>query len=114
MRLASDGVNISAVSIDLDRPTGTAFVRYRPDGDRDFLFNIEHSACGQIDRTPEADALFASADHLHVMGSSLSSDRLIGMNIDVATDLKARGGTLQRSSSIRSPSSAIRAASSRQ
>ena len=43
-RLRTDGVDVSAVHIDDDRPTGTAFDRYRDDGSRDFVFNIRHSA----------------------------------------------------------------------
>src|SRR5215213_8559870 len=38
-RLASDGVNVSAVSFHPDIATGSAFVRYRPDGLRDFVYN---------------------------------------------------------------------------
>jgi hypothetical protein len=47
-RLAADGVDVSAIGIDPDRPTGSAFVRYRADGSRDFVFNIRHSACGTL------------------------------------------------------------------
>ncbi|TIX36633.1 MAG: hypothetical protein E5V40_24395, partial [Mesorhizobium sp.] len=38
-------------------PTGSAFVRYRPDGGRDFVYNIAESAAGQIRLTPEARRL---------------------------------------------------------
>ncbi len=31
-----------------ERPTGSAFVRYRADGARDFVYNIRHSASGAI------------------------------------------------------------------
>ncbi len=33
-RLQADGVDVSAVAIDRDYPTGSAFVRYRPSGAR--------------------------------------------------------------------------------
>jgi sugar/nucleoside kinase (ribokinase family) len=49
-RLTADGVDVSAVDVDPDRPTGTAFVRYRPDGSRSLVFNIKHSACGRLSR----------------------------------------------------------------
>ncbi len=29
-------------------PTGSAFVRYRDNGERDFVYNIKNSACGQV------------------------------------------------------------------
>ncbi|RWF34380.1 MAG: sugar kinase, partial [Mesorhizobium sp.] len=38
-RLKRDGVDISAVSVSDRFPTGSAFVRYRPDGGRDFVYN---------------------------------------------------------------------------
>src|SRR5262245_54482398 len=53
-RLRRDGADISAISIDPDRPTGSAFVRYRSDGTRDFVYNIRHSASGAITPTPAA------------------------------------------------------------
>ncbi|TDL79425.1 sugar kinase [Palleronia sediminis] len=100
-RLARDGVDISAVHVDPDRPTGSAFVRYRADGSRDFVFNIRHSACGQIAMTAGAEALLAGADHLHVMGSSLSSRGLVEMNLAAAEAVKARGGTLSFDPNLR-------------
>ena len=36
-RLERDGVDVSGIRIDPDRPSGTAFVRYRTDGSRDFV-----------------------------------------------------------------------------
>lgn len=101
MRLQADGVDVSAVAIDPSRPTGSAFVRYRESGERDFIFNIEHAACGRINMTPEAKHLFASADHLHVMGSSLSSDRAIEINLAAAETIKARGGTVSFDPNLR-------------
>src|SRR5262252_6575619 len=53
-RLKRDGVDVSAITIDTDRPTGSAFVRYRSDGSRDFVYNIRHSASGSIAPTPAA------------------------------------------------------------
>ena len=47
-------------------------MRYRPDGGRDFVYNIAESAAGQIRLTAEARQLADKAGHLHVMGSTLS------------------------------------------
>ena len=71
-RLARDGVDVSAVAVHRDIATGSAFVRYRTDGSRDFVYNIAGSANGRIGRTPEAERLIERADHLHVMGTALS------------------------------------------
>lgn len=100
-RLAADGVDISGVSIVPDRPTGSAFVRYRPDGARDFVFNIRHSACGLLPDRDAARRLLAGADHLHVMGSSLSTPEIVALNLEAARAVKARGGTLSFDPNLR-------------
>lgn len=100
-RLQTDGVDVSAIRIDRERPTGSAFVRYREDGSRDFVFNIRHSACGRLDVTDTATRVLDSADHLHVMGSSLSSPEFIALNIDTADKVKARGGTVSFDPNLR-------------
>jgi sugar/nucleoside kinase (ribokinase family) len=100
-RLRADGADVSALERTSDAVTGSAFVRYRGDGQRDFVFNIKHSACGLIRATPRAEALIDSADHVHVMGSALFSDgvtRLIGTAIE---RVKARGGTVSFDPNIR-------------
>lgn len=100
-RLMADGVDISGVGIDPDRPTGSAFVRYRLDGSRDFIFNIRHSACGVLPDTPEAVSVLEGADHLHIMGSSLSSPELVSLNQRAAKMIKAKGGTISFDPNLR-------------
>lgn len=100
-RLAGEGVDVSAVGTDPDRPTGSAFVRYRADGTRDFVFNIRHSACGRLPAGAAARAMLRGADHLHVMGSSLSSPAIIAFNLRAARAVKARGGTVSFDPNLR-------------
>ncbi len=100
-RLVADGVDVSAVAVDPDRPTGSAFVRYRADGARDFVFNIRHAACGRTPRTAEAARALAGADHLHVMGSSLSGQDFIRANLEAAEAVKGRGGTVSFDPNLR-------------
>lgn len=100
-RLLADGVDVSAVAIDPDRPTGSAFVRYRPDGARDFVFNVRHSACGAVPAGPAVDLTIAAADHLHVMGSSLSSTGIAELNVAAARAVKERGGTVSFDPNLR-------------
>ncbi len=100
-RLAEDGVDVSAIGIDPDRPTGSAFVRYRADGSRDFIFNIRYSACGTLPQTPAVAALLASADHFHVMGSSLSSPEIVAFNLVAARQIRERGGTVSFDPNLR-------------
>jgi sugar/nucleoside kinase (ribokinase family) len=71
-RLRADGADISAISVNGDYPTGSAFVRYRDDGSRDFVFNIAKSAAAQLSLTSDARALIARAGHLHVMGTAFA------------------------------------------
>ncbi|PSJ56437.1 tagatose kinase [Pseudaminobacter soli (ex Li et al. 2025)] len=100
-RLGRDGVDVSAIDIHPTLPTGSAFVRYRPDGNRDFIFNIKHSACGAIGLTASGEALIDSADHLHVMGSSLFSDGIVGLIRTAIDRVKAKGGTVSFDPNIR-------------
>jgi sugar/nucleoside kinase (ribokinase family) len=100
-RLARDGVDVSAIGVDSDRPTGSAFVRYRADGSRDFVFNIRHSACGTLPQSDAVQVLLQTADHLHVMGSSLSSPEIIGFNMDAARAIRARGGSVSFDPNLR-------------
>jgi len=100
-RLKADGVDVSAVRIDEDRPTGSAFVRYRKDGSRDFVFNIRHSASGILVRTDAMHAMLDDADHFHVMGSSLSSPEFIALNVETAKAVKKRGGTISFDPNLR-------------
>ncbi len=68
-RLAGDGVDVSGVAVDPDFPTGSAFVRYRADGRRDFVYNIATSAAARFGWSGPVAALVARAGHLHVMGT---------------------------------------------
>ena len=100
-RLNHDGVDTSAVFIDPERPTGSAFVRYRENGDRDFVFNIAHSAAGQLHRTAEVERAIAQANHVHVMGSSLSSPEFVRLNLEAIEIVRARGGTVSFDPNLR-------------
>ena len=100
-RLRRDGVDVSAIAIDPDRPTGSAFVRYRADGSRDFVYNIRHSASGAIAPTAAATALIDGADHLHVMGSALSSPALVEMVRTALQSVRSRGGTVSFDPNLR-------------
>ncbi|MBE7213195.1 MAG: sugar kinase [Gluconacetobacter diazotrophicus] len=100
-RLRADGVEVDAIAVDPDGTTGSAFVRYRADGERDFVFNIKHSAAGGTRITPAAEALLDRAAHLHVMGSSLFSFRLIDETAQAVDRVKARGGTVSFDPNVR-------------
>lgn len=100
-RLRNDGVDVSAIGRHPTAATGSAFVRYRPDGNRDFIFNIKHSACMAISMTKEAEALVESSNHLHIMGSALFSDEIVVAIGEAITRIKAKGGTISFDPNIR-------------
>lgn len=100
-RLRADGVDVSAIAVHPTAATGSAFVRYRPDGERDFIFNIRHSASSAVALTPEAEAMIASADHVHVMGSALSSDGVVAMIGSATARVRSWGGTVSFDPNIR-------------
>ncbi|MSU88439.1 sugar kinase [Rhodobacteraceae bacterium 2CG4] len=100
-RLAADGVDVSAVAIDPEHPTGSAFVRYRADGGRDFVYNIARSAAARLSWTGAVAALMSGAGHLHVMGSALSMPSAAAVIARAAEAVRARGGTLSVDPNIR-------------
>ena len=100
-RLTADGVDTSAMTTHPDLPTGTAFVRYRPDGTRDFVFNIRHSASGATTLDAAADAVLRATGHLHVMGTSLFSPSLLQANLTAIDRVKSRGGTISFDPNLR-------------
>ena len=100
-RLRADGVDVAAILVTPDHVTGSAFVRYRADGERDFVFNIRHSACGETRLGEAGEAILARAAHLHVMGSSLFSRRLIDEAMRALAIVRATGGTVSFDPNIR-------------
>lgn len=100
-RLARDGVDVSAVGVVPDLPTGSAFVRYRTDGTRDFVFNMWTSAAGRIAWTPAVAAVIARAGHLHVMGTLLVRQEVWAVIERALPVIKARGGTVSLDPNLR-------------
>lgn len=99
--LRENNVRTDAVAEIDDLPTGTAFVRYRTNGDRDFVFNMWSSASGRIDWTDEAAALVAQAGHLHVIGTLMGHEKVSSLILRAATLIRARGGSVSLDPNIR-------------
>ena len=70
-RLADDGVDVGAVHVDPEAPTGCAFVAYDEDGGRSFVFHAAGAAPGRL-RPDHLGDLPERAAWLHVSGSSLA------------------------------------------
>lgn len=69
-QLEVDGVQTSGVQISSAGATGAAFIAYRADGSREFVFNLGVAA--QLSPAMLTDDLFAGLRCLHLMGSTLS------------------------------------------
>ncbi|MCM8821831.1 MAG: sugar kinase [Candidatus Omnitrophica bacterium] len=67
-RLKKDGVDTSRIRIS-NITTGTAFVRYLPDGSRKFVFHT--GAAGLLEPNDIKEDYFSSIKVLHITGSSL-------------------------------------------
>jgi tagatose kinase len=100
-RLAADGVDVSAIAVHPGATTGSAFVRYRPDGARDFVFNIHDSANRFLRIDPAAEKVIAEAGHLHVVGSSLGAEPAAHAVFEALERVKASGGTVSFDPNIR-------------
>jgi len=100
-RLQHDGVDTSGVKVHDSAATGSAFVRYREDGRRDFVYNIRHSANQYIALDAHTKRAVEAADHLHIMGSSLFSEAIIELIDFALKDVKMRGGTVSLDPNIR-------------
>jgi tagatose kinase len=100
-RLKSDNVDVSGIEIDPQGTTGSAFVRYRDDGSRAFVFNIRHSACGTIELKGNAARLVEDCGHLHVMGTSLYAPSVVDSILAAIRTIKSRGGTVSFDPNLR-------------
>ena len=100
-RLRDDGVDVSAIAVSPRLPTGSAFVRYRGDGTRDFVYNIATSAAAEIGPTDAALALFARAGHLHVMGTAFAIPGAWELIQQAMETIRARGGSVSFDPNLR-------------
>jgi sugar/nucleoside kinase (ribokinase family) len=100
-RLRGDGVDVSGVRIDPEAATGSAFVRYRSDGSRAFVFNIKQSASSLMALDAASRAVLERSDHLHVMGTALFSPKVVDIVLRAAESIKARGGTISFDPNLR-------------
>ena len=100
-RLTADGVDVSGIEVARGEATGSAFVRYRPDGSRAFVYNIANSATGNLALTPSVQALIDRCDHLHIRGTALSAPGIASLAREAVTRIKSRGGSLSFDPNLR-------------
>ncbi|RKS86078.1 sugar/nucleoside kinase (ribokinase family) [Orbus hercynius] len=100
-RLKADGVIIDGISTHHKATTGSAFVSYKGHNERDFIFNIPNSACGLLSFDHINENLLKDCNHLHVMGSSLYSFRVIDAMRKALDRVKNNGGTISFDPNLR-------------
>ncbi len=82
--------------------TGVAFVAYRSDGNRDFLFHLQHSAAALLEPEDVTDELLAGVAWLHVAGSTLAVSTSARAACEKAVqEAKARGATVSFDPNLR-------------
>lgn len=100
-RLRRSGVDVAAVRRVPGATTGIAFVAYRDDGSRDFIFTIAGSAAVALRAEQLDPACFAGCRFFHVMGSSLFSPeiaRAVRRGVELA---KAEGARISFDPNVR-------------
>ncbi len=100
-RLRADGVDVRAVRVSRQLPTGCAFVTYRADGGRSFIYHIPNSAAGLISPDQISDDWLSDCEYLHVMGSSFSIPGVWEAVEKSARIVRARGGKISFDPNIR-------------
>ena len=100
-RLQRDVVDISGMLIQHNLPTGTAFIHYHNDGDRDFVFNLWSSAAGQLTWTSEIAAVVNRTGHLYAIGTILAQPKIWQIIERAAAVIQARGGTVSLDPDLR-------------
>jgi len=100
-RLRTDGVDVSAIAVHAGAATGSAFVRYREDGGRNFVFNLRDSANRFIAIDDHARAVLDGPAHLHIVGSSLGADAVAAAVFEALALVKSAGGTVSFDPNIR-------------
>ena len=66
-----EGVDTAQIQTPPGYSTGAAFVAYKPDGSREFVFHIRHAAAGQLSASQIQEAYFEDVKWLHISGSTL-------------------------------------------
>lgn len=72
-RLDADRVDTRWIIRAAGETTGVAFVRYKEDGERDFIFHFARAACGSLSAEEIRREAFADCRYFHIMGCSLTA-----------------------------------------
>jgi sugar/nucleoside kinase (ribokinase family) len=103
-RLKRDGVDVSHIATVPDKTTGIAFVSYKENGDRDFIFTVKDSAPSAVTREDVKEELFTDCKYFHIMGCSIFNEEMIKVFTKAITIAKARNVQISFDPNIRKES----------
>lgn len=75
-KLKKDNVDVHLIQKTDLLTTGVAFVTYKNDGDRDFIFHLQNSASSLIGPDDIREETFRDCNYFHIMGSSLFNESI--------------------------------------
>ena len=91
-RLKADNVGTRGIAVNPDLSTGTAFVTYYDDGNRDFIFHLANTAS---DHFSVPQGLLDPGDtFLHVSAASLGNSAMRAMIMDTVRAVDEAGGNI--------------------
>lgn len=91
-RLTADGVDVSHVKVTESNSTGTAFVTYFENGDRQFIFHFSHAACGELAPSDINAEAVRNSKYLHIMGCSITASPSMGAAVMEAVRIAIESG----------------------
>jgi sugar/nucleoside kinase (ribokinase family) len=100
-RLKRDGVNVDHIEAVPGRTTGIAFVTYKENGDRDFIFTTKDSAAAVLSPEDVKEELFDGCQYFHIMGCSVFSDAMIEILTKAISIAKAKSVRISFDPNIR-------------
>jgi tagatose kinase len=101
-RLLGDGIDCRALRSTSERLTGIAFVSYRSDGSRSFVFHLAQAAAALVDEAQIPQGYWQGVRYLHVMGSALTlGEGLRQTCYRAAAIVHGQGGTVSLDPNLR-------------
>jgi sugar/nucleoside kinase (ribokinase family) len=101
-RLRRDGVDVTPVRTAPGYTTGIAFVSYKTDGSRNFVFHLPQAAAALLNPDDVNENIIAGAEFVHITGSALSIGESARQACYKAMRLcKANGGRVSFDPNIR-------------
>ena len=91
-RFEENKVDTTCVRVSNEHTTGVAFIAYRTDGGREFIFHFAQAASGNIRESQVRPECFDGIEWLHVTGSTITANELCRQSVYKAIQIaKSKG-----------------------